>query len=74
MQYRSNLGISAFKTGGITAILSFVLFALLILIINVALSVRTYEVRRELSIAVLASGVLLLILTIVVSNALLVLH
>ncbi len=74
LQYRSNMGISAFKTGGLVSILSFVAFALLILATNIALSVRTYKVRRELSIAVLAAGVLLLTLAIVVSNALLVLH
>jgi hypothetical protein len=72
VEYRSNLGISAFKAGSITGILSFVVFALLVVVMNIILSIRTYHVRKELSIAVLASGVLLLILTIIVSNALLV--
>jgi hypothetical protein len=74
VEYRSNLGISAFTNGSITAILSFVLFAVITVIINVVLSIRTYKVRRELSIAVLSAGVILLVLTIIVSNALLVLH
>lgn len=74
VEYRSNLGISAFKNGSITGILSFVLFAIITVIINIALSVRTYRVRRELSVAVLAGGIILLVLAIVVSNALLVLH
>ncbi|HUC90320.1 MAG TPA: hypothetical protein VMR45_05960 [Patescibacteria group bacterium] len=74
LQYRSNLGISAFTTGGIVGMLSFALFALALVVLNTALSIRTYKVRRELSIAVLASGVLLLVLAIIVSNALLVLH
>jgi len=72
VEYRSNLGISAFKAGSITGILSFVLFAVLIVTMNIILSIRIYRIRKELSVAVLASGVLLLILTIIVSNALLV--
>lgn len=74
VEYRSNLGISAFKNGSIASILSFVLFAVVMVIINITLSVRTYHVRRELSIAVLTCGIILLALAIVVSNALLVLH
>lgn len=74
VEYRSNLGISALKYGSIMTILSFVMFALVIVIMNIVLSVRTYHVRRELSVAVLAAGVILLVLTIIVSNALLALH
>jgi hypothetical protein len=74
VEYRSNLGISALKYGSIMTILSFVFFALVIVIMNIVLSVRTYRVRRELSVAVLAAGVILLVLTIIVSNALLALH
>lgn len=74
IEYRSNLGISAFKTGSITTILSFAGFALLVMLISVMLSVRAYHVRRELALGVLGSGVLLLILTIIISNALMVLH
>jgi len=74
VEYRSNLGISAFKNGSIASILSFVLFAIVTVVINVVLSVRTYHVRRELSVAVLSGGIILLILAIIVSNALLVLH
>ena len=74
VEYRSNLGISAFKTGSITTILSFAGFVLMVVLISVALSVRAYRVRRELALGVLASGVLLLILTIIISNALMVLH
>ncbi|HSW65897.1 MAG TPA: hypothetical protein VLI54_02040 [Bacillota bacterium] len=74
VQYRSNLGISAFKTGSITELLSFACFALLIAAIGIILSIRTYPIRRELSVAVLSSGALLLLLAIIVSNALMVLH
>lgn len=74
IEYRSNLGISAFKNGSITGILSLVLFAVVTVVINIALSVRTYRVRRELSISVLTGGMILLVMAIIVSNALLVLH
>jgi hypothetical protein len=73
-QYRSNLGIGAFKNGSIAELFSFVVFAFMILAVHVSLSLRTYRIHRQLSIAVLALGVLLLILTIIVSNALLVLR
>jgi hypothetical protein len=74
IQYRSNLGISAFKTGSITAILGFVVFALMTVVAGVILSIRTYRVRRELSLAVLVSGIILLLLAVIVSNALMALH
>jgi hypothetical protein len=74
VQYRSNLGVSAFKTGGVTELISFSLFALLILAINIVLSVRTYDINRQLSILILSLGVLLTVVDIIVSNALLVLH
>jgi hypothetical protein len=74
VEYRSNLGISAFKNGDLGGILSFALFALLVLAINLILSVRTYQVRRELALAVLSAGILLLLFAIIVSNALMVLH
>ena len=74
VQYRSNLGISAFTTDSINGIIAFAVFAVLIIIINIGLSIRTYHIRRELAIAVLISGILLLILSIIVSNALMVLH
>jgi hypothetical protein len=74
IEYRSNLGISAFRVGGVIGLLGFAGFALVSVVINVALSVRTYRIRRELSLAVLAAGILLLLLATVVSNALVVLH
>jgi hypothetical protein len=74
VQYRSNLGISAFKTGSINGIIAFAAFAALVLLINVGLSIRTYRIRRELAVAVLIAGILMLILAIIVSNALMVLH
>jgi len=74
IEFRSNLGISAFRVGGVSGLLSFAGFALLAVVANIILSVRTYRVRRELALALLAAGVLLLLLATIVSNALMVLH
>ena len=74
IEYRSNLGISAFRVGGVSGLLSFAGFAFLVVIANLALSIRAYKVRRELSLAILAAGILLLLLAVIVSNALMVLH
>jgi amino acid transporter len=74
VQYRSNLGLDAFKTGTIAGLLSFIGFAVLTPVIHTVLSLRTYSIHRQLSIVILALGVLLLVLAIIVSNALLVLR
>jgi hypothetical protein len=74
VQYRANLGISAFKTGDVTSILSFALFSPLLAATNIFLSIRLYHIRRELAVTTLALGSLVLILAIIVSNALLVLR
>ena len=74
VQYRADLGINAFKPGSVTELLSFIGFALLVLLIHVVLSLRTYHIHRQVSVAILGLGTLLLLLTIIVSNALLVLR
>jgi hypothetical protein len=74
VQYRSNLGINAFKTGSLTEILGLIVFALLVLGIHSVLSYRIYRIHRELSLIILSLGILLLVLTIIISNALLVLR
>jgi hypothetical protein len=74
VEYRSNLGLSAFRKGDVVPLLGFVLFPLLTVGIHVALSIRTYHLRKMLSATILGLGVLLLVLAIIVSNALLALH
>lgn len=74
VQYRANLGLSAFKRGGPTPLLSFVVFGLLILAIHTLLSIRVYPVRRQFAVTILAMATLLLSLSIIVSNALLILR
>lgn len=74
VQYRSALGINAFKTGTLTDMLAFVAFALLVFGIHALLSYKTYHIHRQLTIAILSLGSLLLLMNIIVSNALLVLR
>lgn len=74
VQYRANLGLSAFKSGGASTLVSFILFSLLILAFHTVLSMRIYPIRRHFAIAILALALLLLMLSIIVSNALLVLR
>lgn len=71
VQYRANLGISAFKSGDFFDIISFVVFSFLVLIISMLLSIRTYHIHRALSVAVLCLASLLLLTATVVSNSLL---
>ncbi|HET7320411.1 MAG TPA: hypothetical protein VFI84_02365 [Candidatus Saccharimonadales bacterium] len=74
VQYRPVLGINSYKTGSVTGLLSFIAFALVVLAIHVILSMRAYHVHRQLAVVILGLGTLLLVLTIIVSNALLVLR
>jgi hypothetical protein len=71
VQWRSNLGISAFKTGGSSELLAFVLFSVIVLVINIVLSYRVYHLSRQFAVTVLSLGTILLTLSIIVSNALL---
>jgi hypothetical protein len=71
VQYRANLGISAFKTGSAVSLLAFIVFAVIVLLANAVLSWRAYPIRRQLSVAILGLGIVLLLLCIIVSNALL---
>ena len=66
--------VNKFTNGNVVGLLSFVVFAALVLATHAVLSFRAYKIHRQLAIAILALGVLLLILTIIVSNALLVLR
>jgi hypothetical protein len=74
VQYRSNIGINAFKTGSVVELLSFIVFSFVVLIMHSLLSYRIYPISRQLSVTILSLGILLLVLTIIVSNALLVLR
>lgn len=66
--------VNRFTNGSVVGLLSFVAFAALVLFSHVILSLRAYKIHRQLSIAILALGILLLALMVIVSNALLVLR
>jgi hypothetical protein len=73
VQYRSNLGLNAYKVGGFDTFIAFIIFAVFVLVFHIFISMRIFPVRRHLAVGILGFGTLLLVLTIVVSNALLVL-
>lgn len=66
--------VNKFTNGGVSGLLSFVLFAILVLAAHSALSYRAYPIHRQLAVTILGLGLLLLVLMIIVSNALLVLR
>lgn len=74
IQYRTNLGITAYKAGSVSELWAFVLFLVLVLVVNTVLSMRVYDVHRQYSITILSMGTLLIILAFIVSNALLILR
>jgi len=74
VQYRADLGLSAFKTGSVGDIVAFIGFVFLVLALHVVLSLRSYHIHRQLSVTILSLGVLLMTLAFIVSNALLVLR
>jgi len=68
----SNLqAIGRFTKGDVTDILAFMAFALGVMAIHTFLSIRLFNIHRQLAVVVLALGTLLLVITIIVSNALL---
>jgi hypothetical protein len=68
----SNLqAISRFAKGGITEILAFMIYSVVIMAIHSILSVRLFRINRQLSVVVLALGTMLLVTSLIVSNALL---
>lgn len=73
-EYRANLGISPFRSGKLPDLLAFIVFAFLILGLHTLLSMRMYAHHRHYSLSILAMGTLLLVLTIIVSNSLLILR
>lgn len=73
VQRRFNLPqLEQFTKGDSTPILSFIIFSVLVLVFHTVLSMKTYRPRRQLSIVILGLGTLLLIISVIVSNALLV--
>ncbi|MEI9913615.1 MAG: hypothetical protein WDN66_01215 [Candidatus Saccharibacteria bacterium] len=63
-----------YLVGSVTSLLSFIVFSFVVLAVNTALSLKSYNIHRQLAITLLSLGILLQVLTLVVSNALLVLR
>ena len=74
IEYRANYGIGEYKRGFALDVAGFVLFLLINFAICVFLSLRTFSIRKNISIVVLAICALTNLLTIIVSNALMVLR
>lgn len=72
-QYRPNLGISAYTAGKQTDFISFIVFGLVTFGLGVTLSARIFSRHRSYALVILGFGTLLSVLTVIVSNALLVL-
>ncbi len=63
-----------YLVGGVSGLLSFIVFSFIVLTANTALSLKSYNIHRQLAITLLSLGILLQVLTLAVSNALLVLR
>lgn len=74
VQYRSNLGLDGFKVGEASEMLSFIGFAILVFVLQLFMSVRMYHIRKHVSQITLIFTSVLLVFTLIVSNALLVLR
>lgn len=73
IQRRPNLGLSGFtySSSNLTYI-SFIIFAILVLVYHTLLSMRVYHIRRHFALTILGLGSMLLAISLIVSNALLV--
>lgn len=71
--YRPNLGINSYTPGKSSDFLAFALFLFVTLGLNIALSARIYSKHRSYALTVLGLGSLVAVVTIIVSNALLIL-
>jgi len=74
VQYRANLGLSGFEVGSSLTFFSFIAFSVLVLVGNTILSMRIYPSHRRYSVLLLALGTLVIVLSLIVTNALLVLR
>jgi hypothetical protein len=63
-----------YLVGSVTGLLSFIVFSFIVLATNTTLSIRSYNIHRQLAVTILSLGILLQVLTLAVSNALLVLR
>ena len=74
VQRRANLGIDQYTQGGISTMIGFLLFTLLIIVGGFLISYKSFNDQKHVSVGVLCFSLLLIICTIVVSNSLLAMH
>jgi hypothetical protein len=74
VQYRANLGISAYRPGDSTTFLTFVVFGFVIFGAQMLISMKAYQIKRAYAVIVSALSLLLILLVIIVSNSLLALR
>ena len=72
VQFRSNLGLDAYTKGTSTPLLGFIVFSFFVLIFHLFISMRVWHLRRHFAVAILGLGTILLVISLIVSNALLV--
>jgi F0F1-type ATP synthase membrane subunit a len=74
VQYRANQGLSAYTAGDSSTLIGFALFGLIILLFQTFMSIKAYKFHRPYAVSILVLSSLLLLLSIIVSNALLALR
>lgn len=73
--YRPSLGpIDSSIPGTLVDILAFIVFAIIVFISNVVLSIRAFVIQKHVSYAILLMSTVLLVLAIIISNSLLILQ
>jgi hypothetical protein len=70
-EYRSNLGLSAFRPGSSLTFVGFIIFVLGVMLFHAFLSKKIYPMNRQVALTVLSLGTILIVLATIVSNALL---
>lgn len=69
--YRSNLGLNEYSVGGVEQIIGFAVFSIVVLVGQLFLSLKLHGIRKEVSWIVMIGTGLLLLLSLIISNALL---
>lgn len=70
IQFRENLGERAFRAGDGNDHIRFIIFALITGGFHTFLSLKVYHIKKHFSYTILGLGILLLVLTIIVSSEL----
>jgi hypothetical protein len=66
--------VNKFITGSVVDMVSFIVFSVVVLVSSGTLSYRVFLINRKLSIAILGMGIILQVLTLIITNALFILR